>query len=72
MCIRRISEHDASRAEEEREKREKKFSNDQQKGRREEKGREEKRTVIVVWKNVRKIRTREKQINGIGRVDEKI
>ena len=33
--------------------------------------REEKLTVKVVKKNVRKIRTREKQ-NGIGRVDEEI
>ena len=40
-------------------------------GRREEKCREEKLTVNVVWKNVRKIRTRE-ETNGIGRVDEEI
>ena len=40
----------------------KEFRNGKQNGRREGKGRVEKLTVKVVWKNVRKIRTREKQI----------
>ena len=47
---------------EEREKRRKEFMNGKQNGRREEKYREEKLTVKVGWKNVRKIRTREKQM----------
>ena len=40
----------------------KEFRNGKQNGRREGKCREEKLTVKVVWKNVRKIRTREKQM----------
>ena len=38
------------------------FRNRKQNGRREGKDREEKLTVKVVWNNVRKIRTREKQM----------
>ena len=49
----------------------KEFRNGKQNGRREEKCREEKLTVKVVWKNVRTIRTREKQME-LGRVDKEI
>ena len=53
-------EQDVSR--EEREKRREDFRNGEQNERREEKYREEKLTVKMVWKNVRKIRTRQKQM----------